>query len=292
MRIVVVGATGLIGRHLVTALGSRGDDVVAVTRRATTLEGRDSYVWDPSTGAPPSTLLDSVDAIVNLAGAPIAPGRWTAARRASIHDSRVGTTQLLVSAMAGHHVSVLVNASAVGFYGASEQPVGEQAPPGRGFLADLCVEWEQAASSAPARVVIARMGVVLDRDGGAFPVLWRVARLGALGRLGDGRQWMPWIHVDDEVGALVHCLDHDLSGPVNFVAPEAVRQDALARALRHRAHRPWAPPTPAVVVRAGLGEAASLVLEGARVVPDALVSSGYAHRFATLDGALDDLVGT
>ena len=238
-------------------------------------------MWDPATGDPPASLLEGVDAIVNLAGAPIAPGRWSEARKASIRDSRVGTTRLLVSAMAGTRVSVLVNASAVGIYGASEQPVGEQAPAGRGFLADLCVEWEEAAFVRPlascsrARVWSSTETMVRFPSCGA----WRGSvRSDGSVAAASGCRGSTW------TTRSVRCCTASTTtsrGAVNLVAPDAVRQDAFAHALQRRAHRPWAPPTPGVVVRAGLGEAASLVLEGALVVPDALASSGYVHRFTS-----------
>jgi uncharacterized protein len=293
VKVAVTGATGLLGTHLVAALGARGDGVVALSRRSTEVAGVATTRWEPAREPLPAAARDGVDAIVNLAGEPLAVGRWGAARRARILDSRVAATRGVAAALGDGGPRFLVSASAVGFYGESETPVDEDAPPGDDFLADVCVRWEQEATSAGdrARVVLARMGVVLSGDGGALPPLLRVARLGALGSMGSGRQWVPWIHIDDEIAALLHCLDHEgVVGPVNLVAPNPVRQAELARAIRRAVHRPPTLPAPSFLVRAALGESASLVLSGQKVVPSVLAASGFCFEHASLDEALHALL--
>jgi uncharacterized protein len=294
MRVAVVGATGLLGSHLVAALRARGDEVVALSRRSTDAAGVATTPWDPASEPFPAAVRAGVDAIVNLAGAPLAPGRWSAERRARILDSRVAATRGVVAALAPGGPRVLVNASAVGYYGEAEAPVDERAPSGSDFLAEVCVRWEREAAIASdrARVVLARTGLVLSGDGGVLPLFARVARLGVLGTLGSGRQWVSWIHVDDEIAALLRCLDDEvLAGPVNLVAPNPVRQSELARAIRQAVHRPATVPVPSFLVRAALGEAASLVLSGQRVVPSVLVASGFHFTHPSLDGALGALLG-
>ncbi len=292
MRVAVVGATGLLGTHLLVALGARGDGVVALSRRSTEAAGVATTRWDPERESLPAAACDGVDAIVNLAGEPLSVGRRSAARRARILDSRVAATRGVVAALGGDGPRVLVNASAVGFYGESEAPLDEDAPPGDDFLADVCVRWEREATSAGdrARVVLARTGVVLSGAGGALPPLLKVARFGALGSMGSGQQWVPWIHIDDEIAGLLHCLDHEVAGPVNLVAPNPVRQAELAGAIRRAVHRPPTLPAPAFLIRAALGESASLVLSGQQVVPSVLVASGFHFEHPSLGEALDALL--
>jgi uncharacterized protein len=293
MRVAVVGATGLLGTHLVGALQGRGDQVVALSRRSTEVAGVATTLWDPARAPLPEIARDGVDAIVNLAGEPLAVGRWSASRRARIVDSRMAATRGVVAALGDPGSTVLLNASAVGIYGETEAPVDEQSPPGEGFLASVCVQWEREATSAGdrARVVLARLGVVLSRDGGVLPPLLRVARLGMLGTMGSGRQWVPWVHIDDVVAALLHCLDREgICGPVNVVAPHTVRQAALAHAIRLAVHRPPTLPAPSFLVRAALGESASLVLSGQQVVPSVLAASEFHFVHGSLDEALGSLL--
>lgn len=291
MRVAVVGATGLIGSHLVATLVARGDEVVPFSRRPGEAAGLATTVWEPARSAFPDDVRRRVDAVVNLAGAPIGPGRWTTRRRAQILSSRVETTRAIVAAMSTGGPRVLCSASAVGVYGSTDLPVDESSPSGVGFLAEVCTRWEHEASEAQghARVVALRTGVVLARDGGALPPLSRLASLGLAGRIGNGRQWLSWIHIADEVAAIVRCLTDDaLEGPVNLVTG-AVRQGDFARALARHAHRPGGPPLPAALVRAALGDAATLLLDGQHVVPARLGEAGFASSFPTLDDALGDL---
>ncbi len=291
-RIAIVGATGLIGRHLVAAATARGDEVITLSRAPRADASGHAVRWDPASEPFPDAVRLAVDAIVNLAGEPIGPRRWTPERRARILSSRLAATSG-AAAVIGDGPTVLLNASAVGIYGPGDDAVDESSPAGPDFLAGVCTQWEHAAMAASARgrVAVLRTGVVLARDGGAFPLLVRAARAGVLGRLGDGRQWVPWIHVDDEVRAILHCLDHDqVAGPVNLVAPSPVRQRELARTLARAVDRPSVLPLPGIALRAVLGDAASLVLEGQAVRPGVLLDTGFEHRFARLDDAVAPLL--
>ena len=258
MRVAVVGATGLIGRALSRALVARGDAVVAVSRRgAAGVEGAEDARWDPAEGPPPDAVVGGVDAVVNLAGAPIEARRWTAARKREIRESRVLTTRLIAERVGGEGgAPVLVNASAVGYYGPrGDEVLTEESAPGRDFLAETCVAWEREAAGAEARgarVVLLRTGIVLSPRGGALPKLAMPVRLMVGGPIGGGRQWVPWIHEDDEVGVILHALDReDVAGPLNLTAPEPVRQRDMAAAMgRVLGRPPGSAPPPAAPARA------------------------------------------
>ena len=296
MRVAIVGATGLIGRALDASL--RGDDhhVVAVVRRPDdeSVHNRTPYVWDAQSPLPADAVA-GCDAVVNLAGASISQ-RWTRRAKDEIFESRVRVTEHVADAVAEAAVPVLVNGSAVGYYGAGEQPVTERAAHGTGFLADVCVAWERAAmraEGAGVRVVRIRTGIVLAREGGALPTLTRVARLGLSGPIGGGRQWFPWIHIADHIAAVRHVIEGpEIAGPVNLVAPAVVRQREFARVLGRVLRRPAVLPAPRVLVRALLGEVASTVTTGQHAVPDVLRSTGFTFRFPEVEGALRDLLGT
>jgi uncharacterized protein (TIGR01777 family) len=296
VKVTVVGASGLIGRRLCDALAARGDEVRAVSRGGATGIARARDVrWDPAEGPPPAEALDGADAVVNLAGAPLAGRRWTAARKRLIRESRASTTRLLVEALgAADRPRVLVNGSAVGYYGPREEVVDEDAPPGSDFLAETCVAWEREAARARergVRVVLVRTGIVLAREGGALPRLALPVRLLAGGPIGGGRQWIPWIHIDDEVGLILLALDRDdLSGPLNAVAPRPVRQRELVRALGRVLARPTLLPAPAVAVRLALGEMATVVLDGQHAIPRVAQEAGHEWAFPDLEAALGDLL--
>jgi uncharacterized protein (TIGR01777 family) len=293
MRIVVSGSTGLIGRHVVTALGEEGHSVVALTRGDRSVKGAEVVSWDPRDGVPPRAL-EGATAVINLAGANIGAHRWSARQREAFLSSRLDTTRACVQALGGPGPTILVNASAVGFYGTTTVPVDETAPAGTGFLATLCRQWEDAAARGAeggSRVVRARFGVVLANDGGALPRIARLARFGANGPLGSGRQWVSWIHVEDAVAAIKHALFGELSGPVNVVAPEPVQQRDLAKALGAVLHRPSFLPVPGAGVAMVLGRGpASLVLQGQAVIPALLDRTGFRHAFPSLESALRDLL--
>lgn len=298
MRVAVIGATGTIGRAASAALLGRGDAVTAVSRGgAAGITGADDARWDPVDGPPPDAALDGADAVLNLAGAPIEGGRWTAARKRQIHESRVLTTRLLVDALGrGAAPRTLVNASAVGYYGArGDELLDESAPSGDDFLAETCIAWEREAVRAEdhgVRVVRVRTGIVLDREGGALPKLVLPFRFFAGGPIGGGRQWVPWIHIDDEVGLILHALDRDeVAGPLNAGAPEPVRQRDFAAALGRVLGRPSLVPTPAVALRLAMGEMATLALDGQRAVPKAALATGYAFGYTEAEPALRALLG-
>ncbi len=297
MRVAVVGATGMIGRAVSRALAARGDEVVAVSRSgAAGVEGAEDVRWDPAEGPPPERAVAGADAMVNLAGAPIEGKRWTAARKREIHESRVLTTRLIVNALAREgSPGALVNGSAVGYYGPRDAEVDETAGPGADFLAATCTAWEREALRAQdggARVVCVRTGIVLDADGGALPKLALPVKAFAGGPIGGGRQWVPWIHIADEVGLILLALDRDdVAGPLNAAAPDPVRQGDFVKALGRVLGRPTVVPTPAVALRLAMGEMATLALDGQRAVPRAALRAGYAFRFTEPEAALRDLLG-
>ena len=254
MRVLITGATGFVGRALVHALLERGDQRVALTRDPTrarmSLPGlAQTYAWHPLEGPPPAEAFEGVDAVVNLAGESVA-GRWTAKKRRAILETRETGTRNLVQGMRQTTVRVLVNASASGYYGnRGEEELTEDAAPGEGFLADVCVRWEGAASEASssgARVVLLRTGLVAGRGGGFLAPLSRLTRLGLSGPVASGRQWWPWVHVDDVGGLILHALDNErVQGPVNVCTPEPARQRDVAKALGSVLRRPALTPAPA-----------------------------------------------
>lgn len=298
MRVVVVGATGLIGRHVCEALVGRGDAAVAVSRRgASGIAGVEDARWDPAEGPPPARVLDGADAVVNLAGAPIARWPWSARRKREIRASRVLTTRAIVDALAAEgRPRVLVNASGIDYYGPrGDETVDETAGPGSGFLAETAAAWEREAVRAEdhgVRVVRMRSATVLTAEGGALPPMARPVKLLAGGPIGGGRQWLPWIHLDDEVGLILLALDRgDLAGPLNATSPEPPRQREFVKALGRALGRPAVVPTPAVALRVALGEMATLVLDGQRAVPRAALAAGYQFRHPELEGALRAIYG-
>lgn len=292
MKVAIVGSNGLIGRALGRALVDRGDSVVALSRGGSSgIAGALDMRWDPAEGPPPAAALEGGDAVVNLAGVPIGGKRWTAERKREIRESRTLTTRALVDAMtADGGPRVLVNGSAVGYYGPTEETVDETAPPGSDFLADTCVAWEREAVRAAGsgvRVVLVRTGIVLARDGGALPQMALPVKFFAGGPIGGGRHWIPWIHIDDEVGLLTLALDREaVSGPMNASAPEPARQRDFVKALAKALGRPAALPTPAFPLRIAMGEMATLALDGQRAVPAVALAAGYEFVHPELEAAL------
>ncbi len=298
-RVLVTGATGFIGRKLVARLLERGDRVVVLARdpaKAARLFGTTVEIVGAAADLPAAARLD---AFVNLAGDSIAGGLWTARRRAVLVDSRLRVTQALLALAARLETrpAAWLNASAIGYYGArpGDQPLGETAPCGTDFQAELCRRWEEAAQPAEALgIAVARLrfGVVLGRDGGALPSLARPVRWFVGARLGSGRQWVSWIHVHDLLELLLFVLDRaDIRGPLNATAPSPVRHAELMRTLAGVLRRPlWPLPVPAWLLRALLGELADLFVAGQRVVPERALALGFEYRFATLEAALRDLL--
>lgn len=293
MKIVVAGASGLVGTALVPALRAAGHDVVRLVRRA--VRQNDEVAWDPAAGEIDAARLGDVDGWVNLAGENLGEGRWTAARCERILRSRVEATRTLVAAMTrtARKPSVFVSASAVGFYGdRGDEVLTEAASLGRGFLPGVCLAWEThavGAERAGIRTVLARFGVILAPQGGALGKMLPIFRVGLGGRLGSGRQWMSWIGIDDVVEILQRALTGmELSGPVNVVAPGAVRNADFTAALGRVLGRPAIVPVPGVALRLALGTrmADEALLASTRAEPARLVTAGYRFRHAEIEGAL------
>jgi uncharacterized protein (TIGR01777 family) len=293
MRILVTGGTGFVGSALCPALRAAGHDVVVLTR--------DASARVPG-AASMATRLDGLDAagfdaVVNLAGAPIGEGRWTDARKKLLVESRVATTGRLVEWLgrAARPPRVMVSASAVGYYGEQgEQPVTEDTPPAPGFTHELCAAWEREAGRAAAlgvRVCVMRIGVVLDRGGGALAKMLPAFRLGAGGRLGSGRHYFPWIHRADVVGICEWLLAQDTAvGAWNVSAPNPVTNSEFTRALGRALHRPAVLPVPALALRAMFGAMSELLLVSDRMLPRRLLDAGYRFRYPQLESALDAIV--
>ncbi|MBE8524956.1 TIGR01777 family protein [Amycolatopsis sp. H6(2020)] len=288
MRVLIAGASGLIGSALGERLRREGHEVRRLVRREAREGGE--FRWDPPSGTIASGAFEGVDAVVNLGGQRLFPGRWSAMRKQQLTDSRVEPTEVLAEAVAEHGVGVLVNASAVGYYGNSgASTVDETAPRGGGFLAELCEVWEAATAAAgDARVVKIRTGLVLSAKGGLYGTLRPLFALCLGGRLGDGSQYMPWIALEDEVGAIVHVLTHDdVSGPVNLTGPAPVTNAEFTRTAGRVLHRPAPWRVPGIALKAVLGQAGEeMALFGQRAVPAVLERSGYEFRHRTLDSAL------
>ena len=300
MKFVVAGATGFIGRKLTDALLEQGSSVIVLTRNPggmqTTHPSLKFAPWDGERPGAWSQYLDGADAIINLAGQSIGDRRWTAHRKQQLRSSRVNSTKLLVEAVKDCRIKprVLLNASAVGYYGNVETgDVTEKHPAGNDFLGKLCSSWESAALVATdlgVRVVLLRSGIVLDPKAGALQRMLLPYRLFVGGPLGSGRQWLPWIHREDEVRAILFAIDNEqISGPLNLAAPEPVSMLGFSKALGKTLRRPAFFRVPSFVLRLLLGEMADMVLTGQRVVPKSLVEAGFEFRYPTLDKALADL---
>lgn len=290
--IAVTGATGLIGSTLVQQLRAHGHTVRRFVRSARDAEEGD-VVWDAERTELPEGALRGVEAVVNLAGAPIAQ-RWNAERKHDIRASRVLGTEKLARAIAAmdQKPRVLLNGSAVGYYGdRGDEVLSESSAPGHDFLAGVCVEWERAAAPAAdagARVVLLRTGVVLSKEGGALAKLLPPFRLGMGGPIGSGEQWMSWIALEDHLRAIEHCLFAEkVRGAVNLVAPNPVRNSHFATTLGRVLTRPAVIPVPAIALTLLYGEMAQeTLLASQRALPDALAASGFDFRQPTLESAL------
>lgn len=297
MHILMSGATGLVGGALRSALERRGDTVVALSRNPEKAKAP-ALGWDPAQGQISEDALREVDAVIHLAGEPIASGRWTAEHKQKVRKSRVLSTQLLSKAVAEspNKPKVFISASAIGFYGErGAEVVDEQSEPGKNFLAKVCIAWEaeaERARQAQVRVVHPRIGIVLARSGGALAKMLTPFRLGLGGRLGSGDQYMSWIALDDVVGLLIHALDNpNLVGPINLTAPNAVTNQEFTSALGQSLGRPTVLPVPTFALRAALGEMADeLLLSSMRVKPSIAESSGYTFKHPDLKTCLDDIL--
>lgn len=292
MKILVAGASGLIGRALVAELRKRGHQVLRLVRRPG--ESADEVSWSPEAHEIDAARLEGVDGVVNLAGENIAGGRWTEARRKKILGSRVDATRTLVTACARlkRKPAVFVNASAIGFYGDSgDAEVTEKSPTGLGFLPETCLIWEtnaEGASRAGIRTVLLRFGVVLSAEGGALEKMLPLFRLGLGGRMGPGTQWMSWVSLGDAVNAIIHALEHAAcAGPMNVVAPHPETNREFTTMLAKQLGRPAVLAVPAWALRIVFGQmAVETMLASTRVRPERLGETGFAFQYATLEPAL------
>ena len=299
MKIVVAGGSGLLGSALVPALRARGHDVLRLVRH--TPAAADEVFWNPAENKLDPTRLEGVDAIVNLCGENVGAGRWTDARRERILRSRVEATRALVLALDTLMAkpSVFVNASAIGVYGnRGEEEMTEASSIGHGFLPEVCLAWETHAEGAARRGVrtaLLRFGVVLTREGGALAKMLPLFRLGLGGRLGDGRQWMSWVSLEDAVAAILHALTNkECRGPINVTAPEPVTNTEFTATLAQVLNRPAALHVPAWVLRLvlGRGMADEMLLASTRAIPARLHEASFQFRHATLEGALHASMST
>ncbi|MEG0098353.1 MAG: TIGR01777 family oxidoreductase [Citrobacter sp.] len=296
MQILITGGTGLIGRHLIPRLLELGHQITVVTRtpdKASQILDSRVTLWKGLEGRP---NLNGIDAIVNLAGEPIADKRWTAEQKERLCQSRWGITQKLVDLIKASDAppAVLISGSAAGYYGdLGEVVVTEEEPPHNEFTHKLCAQWEQIACGAQSdhtRVCLLRTGVVLASAGGILGKMVPPFRLGLGGPIGNGRQYLAWIHIDDMVNAIIWLLDNDLRGPFNMVSPYPVRNEQFAHALGHALNRPAVLRVPATAMRLLMGESSVLVLGGQRALPKRLEASGFAFRWYDLEEALADVI--
>jgi uncharacterized protein len=302
MKILVTGATGLVGTALVGGLASDGHTVCRLVRPQTKTGGGTpgafDVAWNPQTGELGEAAVGA-EGVINLAGASIADGRWTASRKRLLRKSRVDATRALVAVLGKRKakLSVLISASAIGFYGnRGDEVLTESSVPGSDFLSDLARDWEAEALRAETfctRVVLLRFGIILAKHGGALPRMMLPFRLGVGGRIASGQQWMPWVALDDVAEIIKFALSkRDMSGPINVVAPEPVRNVEFTRALAGALHRPALFPAPAIALRIALGHemADALLLSSHRVVPAALTRAGYRFLHSQLGPALKSIL--
>jgi uncharacterized protein (TIGR01777 family) len=295
MKIVISGASGLIGTQLVAKLSSSGHDVVRLVRRS---PKSGEIQWNPKSGTLDAAALEGTDAVIHLSGAGIGDKRWTDGYRKEILDSRTATTALLAKTMASlsRKPSVFLSGSAIGIYGArNDEQLTEVSTHGTGFLAEVCEQWEAAAKpavDAGIRTVYLRTGIVLSPKGGALKKLLPLFKLGVGGKFGNGKQWQSWISIDDEIGAIEHLLTANVSGAVNLTAPNPVTNAEFTKVLASVLKRPAIVPVPTFAPKILLGGelADALLFTGQRVIPAALNASGYMFKHTTLESAFRSLL--
>jgi len=299
MKLVITGATGLIGSALVDRLWNQFHSLVLLSRRPPTEIGvakKEWFAWTPGAGGEWEKTIDGADGVINLAGEPIAGKRWSDAQKQKLRLSRIDSTRSLVSAIAKaqNKPKFLLNASAVGYYGPhGDETITESTPPGSDFLARLCADWEAEAKKAEAhgiRVAIVRTGIVLARGQGALKKMVPPFKMYLGGPLGSGNQWMPWIHIEDEIGLLVFLMENENArGAFNATAPNPVTMEEFARALGQALNRPSWVSVPPSVLALMVGEMADVLLAGQRAVPEAALKLGYVFKNPTIVGALEAL---
>ncbi|MFX0594515.1 TIGR01777 family oxidoreductase [Melissospora conviva] len=288
MRILMAGASGFLGTRLADRLTADGHEITRLVRREP--RGAGEIEWQPSTGNLDPAVVAAADVVINLAGAGVGDKRWTEAYRRTIRSSRVDSTATLATAIAGlpaaDRPKALLNSSAVGWYGdTGDRPVEEDAPAGEGFLADVCRVWEAAtgpAEDAGVRVVRLRTGLPLEKSGGLLKPMLLPFKLGIAGRLGSGRQWIPWMSMPDWLEAMVFLLESDIAGPVNLVGPNPVTNAEFTRELSAALHRPAVIPIPAVALKVALGGFSTEALSSTRVLPGVLRRRGFTFRHPEL----------
>ncbi|MGK2937458.1 MAG: TIGR01777 family oxidoreductase [Solirubrobacteraceae bacterium] len=296
MKVTLTGATGRIGSTLVAALLERGDEVTVLTRSPESAKAKlgavQAFAWDLKTQTAPAEALTGRDVVVHLAGEDVGQ-RWNDTVKREILESRELGTRNLVAGIAAAEVKppLLVSASASGYYGPrGDEPVTEEEPPGTDFLAEVCVAWEREAEKAAelgTRVIRVRTGIVLDQEGGALSKMLTPFKLGAGGPIAGGKQYMPWIALDDEVGLFLAAIDSPtFSGPINASAPTPVTNREFGQALGKALHRPAVAPTPGFAIKVLYGEMSTIVINGVRMVPGRAPELGYEFRYANLDDAL------
>jgi len=300
MRVAISGSTGLVGSEVVTVLSAGGHEIIRLVRRVPAPGEKGVLRWDPVKREVDAAGLEGFDAVIHLAGENVGSGRWTTSRKAAIRDSRVNGTRLLCDALAtlARPPKTLVCASAIGIYGdRGEESLTEESPPGTGFLAEVCREWEAASGPAARkgiRVVALRIGMVLSPKGGALSRMLPLFRSGLGGVIGSGRQYVSWIALDDLAGIVLHALQTgELCGPVNAVAPRPVTNREFTEALGKALSRPTLFPVPVFALRLAVGRemADALLLAGAHVVPKRLLDTGFAFRSPELETTLRRLLG-
>jgi uncharacterized protein (TIGR01777 family) len=300
VRITIAGSSGLIGTALVDRLRSQGHDIIRLVRRpGAPTDGTTAVTWDPVTGVLPIDAVDGVDAVINLAGAGIGDRRWTDSYKRELVDSRIRTTTLLATSIAGAKTppAVLLSGSAIGWYGPrGDEVLDEASARGTGFLSDLCAQWEAATAPAEAagvRVAHLRTGMVLSARGGALKKQLPLFKFGLGGRFGSGRQWQSWIAIDDHVAAVEHLLTSSLSGPVDLTSPQPVTNETFTHVLGAVLHRPTFLRIPSFGPKLVLGAelADALLFTGQRVLPTRLTESGFQFTQPQLEGALRGLLG-
>jgi uncharacterized protein (TIGR01777 family) len=301
MRVIIAGGTGLIGKPLCGALLSDGHEVIVLSRNPARVKGMPAGVtlqqWDSQSATGWGHLADGAGALINLAGAGIADGRWSDERKAEIMNSRIAAGKAMVEAIeaAKQKPAVLIQSSAVGYYGPrGDEVITEQSSPGGDFLARVCFEWEASTAKADkwgVRRPVIRTGIVFSNDGGAFPRLVLPFRLFAGGKVGSGRQWYPWIHITDEVRAIVFLLQEEkANGPFNLAGPAPVTNQDLAATIGKVLGRPAFFPTPGFALQAAFGEMATVILDGQRAVPQRLQELGFVFKYPTAEEALRELL--